>query len=138
VAIQEESTVPAWTRRTGIEGRESKDPVHQSGAHSHEQGRGAGKPSLEEDGCRVVGDNIDTAKLLREHQKARSLSGTPVSWHPEELQDEVTTFLNVRLSFQESICIEHIAGSLDRCGPKTQHGGVGIDVTTLTYVLKSK
>ena len=72
-------------RRTGIEGGRSEDPVHQSGAHSHEQGGGTAKPSLEEDGRRVIGDNVDTTKLLHEHNKARGLSGAPVSWHSEEL-----------------------------------------------------
>lgn len=125
------------TRHTGIQGRSSKDPVHQSGTHSYEQGSSTAKPSLKEDSCRVIGDDVDTTKLLHEHDKARSLSSASVPRDSEELQEEVATFLNVRLGFQESVRVEHITSSLERCGPETQHGGMGIDVTTLTDVLEA-
>lgn len=106
-----------WTRRTGIEGRGSKDPIDQSGAHSYEQGSGTAKPSLEEDRRRVIGDDVDTTKLLHEHYKTRSLGGAPVSWDSEQLQKEVAALLNIRLGFQQRVRIEHIACGLERCGP---------------------
>jgi len=72
-AVQEDSIIPAQTPRTGIEGGGSKDPVHQSGTHGDEQGSSTTEPSLEEDGCRVIGDHIDTTKLLQEHDEGRGL-----------------------------------------------------------------
>jgi hypothetical protein len=84
---------------TGIKSRGSEDPIHQSGAHSNKQSSGTAKSSLKEDGRRVIGNNIDATKLLHKHHKASRLSSAPVSWHSEKLQEEVTAFLNVRLSF---------------------------------------
>ena len=108
----------AGTPRTGIEGREGEEPVHQSGTHSDEQGSGTSEPSLQEDSGGVIGDNIDTAKLLHEHDETGGLGGTPVSRDAEEFQDEVAAFLNIRFGFEESVHVEYIPSSLEGRGPQ--------------------
>lgn len=124
--------------RTGIEGRSSEDPVYQSGAHGYEQGRGTAEPSLQENSCRIIGYDVDTAELLHKHHKTGGLSGSPVPRHPEELQKEVATTLYVRFGFEESIRVEHVTGSLKGRWPKAQHCHMSINVTALAYVLERR
>ena len=105
---------PRLPRHTGIQSWGSEDPVNQSSTHSHKQGGTTAEPGLEEDGRRVIGDNIYPTKLLHKHHKARRLSSAPISWHPEHLHEEVTASLNVRLRLKECVRVEHVTGGLER------------------------
>ena len=114
---KKDSVTLAGAPRTGIEGRKGEEPVHQSGTHSDEQRSGTTEPSLQEDSGGVIGDNVNTAELLHEHDETRGLGSAPVSWDAEELQDEVATFLNIRFGLEKSVHVEHITSGLEGCGP---------------------
>jgi len=135
---EEDLVARAETPRTGIEGREGEEPVHQSSAHSYEQRSGTTEPGLQEDGGGVIDDSTNTAELLHEHNQTGGLRSAPISWDAEELQDEVATFLNIRFGFEEGGHVEHIASGLEGCGPQPYHGCVRIDVASLTDVLERK
>ena len=61
------------------------------------------EPGFGEDVGGVVGDDVDAAELLHEHDDDGGEGGAAVTWDGEELKEEVTASLDLFFSFEEDV-----------------------------------
>ena len=122
---REQKQIPSSPGVNGEKGRESKDPIQNPSAHGGKQGRALTVATVDEDGGRVVGNDVDTAKLLHEHDNPSGKRGPAVTWDAEELPEhgeEVLAAVDTLLDFDTDVAVVEIAGGLDVRGAESLEG----------------
>lgn len=113
---RDEEEIAAAEGVDGEEGGEGKDPVQDACAHGREEGGGLGVLCFQEDGGGVVGDDVDAAELLHEHQDPGGPRRAAVSRHREEFPDHVAAGGGLALDLDVDVAVVEVAGSLDLGG----------------------
>lgn len=121
----------------GVEGREGKQPVHQTKTKGSNGGLELGEARLHEDGGGIECDNVDSAHLLRNHDRKGSQVGAAHAGNGEELAEAGGVvgladdlFLNLELGAD----VEDVASNLDVVEAEHGHGLPCVGVALLLHV----
>lgn len=125
-----------YARELTIYGWDCKQEVDDAKPKGSRQGTRLSKVCVQEDLRRIIGNHVDTAKLLHKHNNLRGHHSVSVTSNRKELLDAITCpdGHGLTLRLQSDMHIEKVSGRLEFVVTQSADGLEGITVSVLGQI----